>query len=169
MLFYNHSRTDRTLTKQRFGKFLTEAWNKAATAANIKAVFRATDIYLSLHPLDYSRRNILVARTQWGRLCLHCCDTDLTPAPGLLSQKTRNPSVPGTSGKVAHQTRGMQSLNLHKKHQNFKRSNTKLISNHSVNSMEISNKMKSKRIIKLPGGSTENKYFQCNTAMNKGW
>jgi hypothetical protein len=64
MLFYNHSRTDRTLTKQRFGKFLTEAWNKAATAANIKAVFRATDIYLSLHPLDYSRRNILVARTQ---------------------------------------------------------------------------------------------------------
>jgi len=42
--FYSHS-TDRTLTKQRFGKIFTEAWDKAATPANIKAGFRATRIY----------------------------------------------------------------------------------------------------------------------------
>jgi hypothetical protein len=43
LLFYNHSR-DRTLTKQRFGKILSDAWHKAATPAKIKAGFRATGI-----------------------------------------------------------------------------------------------------------------------------
>jgi ABC-type phosphate/phosphonate transport system substrate-binding protein len=35
LLFYSHI-TDRTLTKQRFGKIFTAAWDKAATSANIK-------------------------------------------------------------------------------------------------------------------------------------
>jgi hypothetical protein len=47
--------------------------------------------------------------------------------------------------------------------------NTKLISKSSVNSMDISDKKKNKSIIKLPGGSTENKYFQCKISMNKEW
>jgi hypothetical protein len=47
--------------------------------------------------------------------------------------------------------------------------NTKLISQHSVNSMESSDKRKNKSIIKLPGGSNENKYFQCKITMNTGW
>jgi site-specific recombinase XerD len=34
MVFYNHN-TDRTLTKQRFGKIFTDAWHKAATPAKI--------------------------------------------------------------------------------------------------------------------------------------
>jgi hypothetical protein len=44
VLFYNHS-TNHTLTKQIFRKIFTEAWDKAATPANIKAGFSATGIY----------------------------------------------------------------------------------------------------------------------------
>jgi hypothetical protein len=44
LLFYNHS-TDRILTKQRFGMIFTDARDKAATPANIKAGLRATGIY----------------------------------------------------------------------------------------------------------------------------
>ena len=44
LLFYNHI-TDRTLTKQKFGKIFTEARDKAATTANIKTGFRAPGIY----------------------------------------------------------------------------------------------------------------------------
>jgi hypothetical protein len=43
LLFYNHI-TDRTLTKQKFGKIFTEARDKAATPDNIKTGFRAPDI-----------------------------------------------------------------------------------------------------------------------------
>jgi len=43
LLFYSHS-TDRTLTKRRLGKIFNEAWDKAATPANIKAGCRATGI-----------------------------------------------------------------------------------------------------------------------------
>jgi hypothetical protein len=45
LLFCNHS-TDRTPTKQRFGKIFIEAWDKAVTPANIKAGFHATGICL---------------------------------------------------------------------------------------------------------------------------
>jgi hypothetical protein len=44
LLFYDHS-TDRTFTKQRFGKIFTEARDKAGTPANNKAGFHATGIY----------------------------------------------------------------------------------------------------------------------------
>jgi len=44
LLFGSHS-TDRTVTKQRFGKIFTEAWDKAATPANIKAGFCASGCY----------------------------------------------------------------------------------------------------------------------------
>jgi hypothetical protein len=36
--------TAHSLTKQRFGNIFTEAWNKGAKPANIKAEFHATGI-----------------------------------------------------------------------------------------------------------------------------
>lgn len=44
LFFHSHS-TDRTLSKQIFGKIFTEAQDKSATPANIKARLRATGIY----------------------------------------------------------------------------------------------------------------------------
>jgi len=95
--------------------------------------------------------------------------------------------VLGTLGKFVHQTRGiligclpakkkmmmmiqkgMQSLHLHKKHQNFKRFKNKLVSRHSVNSMEFFYKRKNTSIVKLPGSSNDKKYFQCKIAVNRG-
>jgi hypothetical protein len=43
LLFYSHS-TDRTLTKQRFGKIFIESKDKAAIQAYIKTGIRATGI-----------------------------------------------------------------------------------------------------------------------------
>jgi len=103
LLFYSHS-TDRTLTKQIFGKIFTEAWNKAATPANIKAGFHATGIY-PFNPSTVSDEAFAPS------IVTNNCDAQVsnivtvfeTPAVAPLSQKkTRKASpVPGTSSRVA--------------------------------------------------------------------
>jgi hypothetical protein len=44
LLFYNHI-TNRTLTKQKFGKIFTEARDKAVTTANMKTGLLSPGIY----------------------------------------------------------------------------------------------------------------------------
>ena len=102
LLFYSQS-TDRTLTKQRFGKIFTEAWDKAATPANIKAGFRATGIYPfnpSIIP-DEAFAPSLVIQNEDAQLS-DIVTVFQASADAALSRKTRKAfPVPGTPSRVA--------------------------------------------------------------------
>jgi hypothetical protein len=89
MLWYNHSSIRRTLTKQRFGNILTEAWNKAATPANMKAGFFATGIYPFIPSIipDATFAPILVTHSEDAQVSSVVTLIE-TPTPALLSQKT---------------------------------------------------------------------------------
>jgi len=106
ILFYSHS-TERTLTKQIFGKIFTEAWDNAATPANIIAGFRATGIY-PFNPSiisDEAFAPSLVTHNYHAQVS-RIVTVFETPAVAPLSQKkTRKASpVSGTSSRVALST-----------------------------------------------------------------
>jgi len=94
-------------SKQRFGKIFTEAWDKAATPANIKIGFRAT----SIHPFnpsitpDEAYAPSLVRQNDDAQVS-NIATVLETPAAAPLSQKkTRKASpVHGTSSRVAPST-----------------------------------------------------------------
>jgi len=90
-----------TLTKQRFDKIFTEAWDKAAMPSNNKAHFRTTGIYPFKTLIIPAKHLLPVFNTECGHPRLFVLEYE-TPAAALLSQKTWKASaVPGMSGKVA--------------------------------------------------------------------
>jgi hypothetical protein len=99
-LLYSHS-TNHTLTKQIYGNIFTEAWDKAAKPANIKAGFHATGIYPfnpSIIP-DKEFAPSLVTRNE-GTQVSHLVTVFETPAAAPLPRKTHKASaVPGTSSR----------------------------------------------------------------------
>ena len=106
LLFYSHS-TDRTLPKQRFGKIFTEACDKAATPANIKAVLCAADIYPfnpSIIPDEAFASNLLT-QNEDAEASNIVTVFEMPAAAPLSQKKTRKASpVPGTSSRVAPST-----------------------------------------------------------------
>ena len=105
LLFGSHN-TDRTVTKQRFGKIFTEAWDKAATPANTKAGFCASGCY-PFNPSiisDEAFATSLVTRNEDAQVS-NIMTAYETPAAACVSQKTCKASaVPGTSSRVAPST-----------------------------------------------------------------
>jgi hypothetical protein len=105
LLLHNHS-TDRTLTKQRFGKIFTDAWDKAATPVNIKAGFRATGIY-PFNPsiiLHEAFAPSIVTHNEDAQVSNVVTLTEMPPSDPVSKKKnkTRKSSpFPGTSGTVA--------------------------------------------------------------------
>jgi hypothetical protein len=105
-LLYNHS-TNHTFTKQRYGNIFTEAWDKAAKPANIKAEFHATGIY----PFNTS---VIADKEFAPSLVTQNEDTQVShlmtvfemPAAAPLSQKKTHKSspVPGTSSRDSAST-----------------------------------------------------------------
>jgi hypothetical protein len=106
LLFYSHS-TDCTLTKWRFGKIFAEAWDKAATPANIKAGFCATGVYPfdpSIIP-DKAFASSLVTQNEGAQVSNIVTVFEIAAAAPLSQKKTCKTSpVPGTSCRVAPST-----------------------------------------------------------------
>jgi len=94
-------------SKQSFGKIFTEAWDKAATPANIKAGFLGIGMYPfnpSIIP-DEASAPSLVRQNEDAQFS-NIVTVFETPVAAPLSQKkTRKASpVPGTSSRVAPST-----------------------------------------------------------------
>ena len=106
LLFYSHS-TDHKLTKQIFGKIFTEAWDEAATPANIKAGICATGIYPfnpSIIP-DRAFAPSLVTPNEDIQVSNIVTVFEMPAAAPLSQKKTHKASpVPGTSSRVAPST-----------------------------------------------------------------
>ena len=106
LLFYSHS-TDRTLTKHRFGTIFTEAWDKAATPANIKEGFHATGVYPfnpSVIP-DRAFAPSLVTPNEDTQVSNSVTVFEMPAAAPLSQKKTHKASpVPGKSSRVVSST-----------------------------------------------------------------
>lgn len=86
-MFYSYS-TDFTVTKHSFGNTFIEAWDKAATSANIKTRFCATGICFfktSIVP-DVIFALSHVTHVE-GALVFNIVTLTKKPVPALLSQK----------------------------------------------------------------------------------
>ena len=107
--------TDCTLTKQRFGKIFTEARDKAATPANIKAGFHATGIYPfnpSVIP-DRAFAPSLVTPNEDAQVS-NSVTVFETPAAAPLSQKKTHKVSPvlGTSSRVVPSTSNLDVVSV---------------------------------------------------------
>jgi len=111
-LLYSHSK-DHTPTKQRFDNIFTEAWDKAAKPANIKAGFHATGIYPfnpSIIP-DEDFGPSLVTQNEDAQVP-HLVTVSEMPAAAPLSQKKTCKASPvaSTSSRVAPSTSNPDAL-----------------------------------------------------------
>jgi len=92
---------------QSFGKIFTEAWDKAATPANIKAGFCATGIYpfnSSISP-DEAFAPSLVRQNEDAQVSNTVTVFEMLAAAPLPQKKTRKASlVPCTSSRVVPST-----------------------------------------------------------------
>jgi hypothetical protein len=159
LLFYSHS-TDSSLSKQRFGKIFTKAWDKAAAPAKVKAGFCATGIYHFNPPVipDEAFAPSLKTQNEDAQVS-NVVTVFQTLAPVPLLQKTHKASsLPGISSRVVPSNSNPDVVYVSRyeekcHHYTFTRNirtfiglNINLISKHFVNSMEISDTRKKKGV-----------------------